>query len=94
MASTMPSRRPPSRDPALHLSFETRTSTIGSGQPRPQRSQGSGIFGTAINLLGGMLGAQQAAQQRRREQARQPYVEDMAYGDFEEEEEDDEAGRT
>lgn len=70
------------------------SSSTGTGFSR-QRSEGSGgLFGAAFNLLGDVMasGTQRGGSQRgerRRGQARSPEVEDMAYGEYEEE---DEAG--
>jgi len=68
------------------MMFEmSSTSTSGA---RTQRSQGPGIIGAAFNVFGNVLAAkQQAAQeQQRRRSMRQPYVDDMAYGEDEYEE--------
>lgn len=74
--------------PGVFLEMNTMSTT----STRPQRSQGSGLLGTAFNLLGtALVGSQQMAQERRARSTRQTYAEDEASD--EDEYEDDGAGR-
>lgn len=64
-----------------------------NGGPNPAlnpRRQSTGLFGAAFNILGDVLAQQQAVQnQNARRRNTEPYVDDMAYGDDSESEEQD-----
>src|ERR1700753_2003873 len=79
------------------LSFRMNGATTSSVFSQPQnsaRSQGSGLLGTAFGLLGDVLAArrQPSVEQNGRRSGRQTYADDLAYGDDEYSDEEQEQG--